>query len=128
MRTVTVLSLIVMTACATVRPVTAPATFIPQHHPDRIWVAAPNGEVLQLIGPALRGDSVVGTLAGTSEPLAVPLTPDYHVFARQPAAGRTAQLVGVVGVIGGLAIWGFAQGGNGEKGCATPGMRGCPPQ
>jgi len=127
-RSVAALLLPLTVGCTAVRPIATPAAFIPQHNPDRVWVAAPNGEIFQLLSPSMRGDSVVGTLAGTSESMTLPIGGDYIVLARQPSSGRTAQLVGVVGAVGGLAVWGFITGGNGAKGCATPGSRGCPPQ
>ncbi|HZC68026.1 MAG TPA: hypothetical protein VE201_05345 [Nitrospirales bacterium] len=125
---VAVLTLVGLTACASVQPIAAPSAFIGQHHPERVWVAATNGEVFQILSPEIRGDSLVGTLAATSESFAVPLDTEHQVFARRASTGKTMQLVGAIGVVGGLAAWGFIEGGSGAKGCATPGMRGCPPQ
>jgi hypothetical protein len=126
-RSVAILTFAGLAACASVQPIQSPSAFIGEHHPERVWVAATNGEVFQLLSPEIRGDSLVGTLAVTSESFAVPLDSEHQVFARRASTGKTMQLVGAIGVVGGLAVWGFIEGGNGSKGCATPGMRGCPP-
>jgi hypothetical protein len=117
------------TACYTVQRVRAPQQFIPQRAPERVWVLDNgNGETFQLERPVLRADSVVGTLAGTAESLALQLTSDRVVFARQKSNGKTAQLIAGLGLLGGLAIYGVIAAGSGERQCATPGMRGCPSQ
>lgn len=112
--------------CAAVQPVRSPTTFMAQKSPDKVWVADPNGEVFQLLNPRLLGDSVTGTLAGTSESLTLELGPGRTLFARQPSSTKTAQLVGVLALVAGLAVYGFIVGSSGAKGCSTPGMRGCP--
>lgn len=112
--------------CSSVRPLTAPSSFIQQHRPDEVWVADTNGEVIRLAGPTVRGDSLVGLVDGASQPVAVRLTPEQEVFARQKSPRRTAELVGLFGVVGGFAIWGFLVGGDGPDTCPTPGFRGCP--
>lgn len=114
--------------CSSVRPVAAPTTFIPQRNPETVWVTNELGETFALVRPMVRGDSIVGTLAATSEPFSVPLAPGNVVFARQNSPGKTLGLVGTMALLAGFAIWGFIVGGNGEKGCAQYGMRGCPPQ
>lgn len=116
-------------ACYSVQPVAAPQQFIPQRAPERVWVLdSANGELFQLEGPALRGDSVVGRLAGTAESLALRLSPDRVVLARQKSKGKTAQLIAGLGLLGGLAVYGVIAAGNSTRQCATPGMRGCPSQ
>ena len=116
-----------MLACSSVRPVLSPNTFIPQHQPDVVWVNDPDqGEVFALSNPTMQGDTVVGTMAGMSEPMALPLKPQYTVLARQRDGGKTAQLVVALGLVTGLAVWGFIVGGNGARRCTTPGYRGCP--
>jgi hypothetical protein len=114
-------------ACTSVRPVLSPSTFIPERRPEVVWVNDPDqGEVFTLANPTMQGDTVLGTMAGMSEPMALPLKPQYTVLARQRDGGKTAQLVVAVGVITGLAIWGFVVGGSGPRRCTTPGYRGCP--
>jgi hypothetical protein len=118
-----------LAACASVQPLKAPAAFIPERKPDRVWIASADGEVFQLLNPTIIRDSVVGTLMGTGERYAFPVADtEYQVFAKQHNKGRTATLVGSMALLGGLAAYGIAVGGNGEKGCATPGSRGCPVQ
>jgi len=113
--------------CATVRPVAAPSAYIAQHRPDQVWVADSNGELFQLNKPTVSGDSIIGTLAtGGGELMAFELTPARTVFAKQPSKSKTLQLVGVIALVAGAATYGFIVGGSGDKGCATPGMRGCP--
>lgn len=112
--------------CTAVRPVATPLTFIPQRAPDVVWVATEEGETFAILKPSIRGDSVVGTLASTSEPFGVPLSPGHVVFAKQKSSSKTAQLVGGLGLLAGLTVWGLIIAGNAERRCATPGMRGCP--
>ena len=128
LRTACCILLTATLGCATVRPVASPSTYMAQHRPDRVWVADANGEVFQLMNPTLQGDSVTGTLAGTTEPLTLQLTSERTLLARQPSSGKTAQLVGVIALVAGLAIYGLIVGGGGDKVCATPGSRGCPLQ
>lgn len=117
-----------MLACTAVRPVAAPTTFIPQQQPEQVWITSDAGETFALLRPAIRGDSVVGILAATSEPFSVPLTPGHVVFARQKSSSKTAQLVGGLGLLAGAVVLGFVLGGSGDKVCSQPGMRGCPTQ
>ena len=117
-----------MLGCTAVQRVAAPASFIPQQQPEQVWVTSEEGETFALLNPVVRGDSVVGTLAGTSEQIAVPLDPAHRVFAKQKSSSKTMQLVGSMGLLAGLTVLGFAVGGSGEKVCSQPGMRGCPPQ
>lgn len=117
-----------MLACTSVQPVARPAAFIPQEQPEQVWVASPEGETFHLLRPTVRGDSVTGVLAATSEPFTVPMTPGSVVFAKQKSSSKTLQLVGGLGLLVGAAIVGAIMGGSGEKVCSQPGMRGCPPQ
>jgi hypothetical protein len=118
-----------MIGCYTVSPVAAPSTFIPQQNPERVWVTNELGETFLLERPMVRGDSIVGTLAATSEQFSVPLAaPGNRVFARQKSRSKTMQLIGSVGLLVGLTAFGLIVGSDGTKVCAQPGMRGCPPQ
>jgi hypothetical protein len=117
-----------MVGCTAVRPVAAPASFIPEEQPEQVWVASEEGETFALLRPQIRGDSVTGILAGTNEPITVPLDSSHRVFAKQNSPSKTAQLVGSMGLLAGLTVLGFAIGESGPKVCSQPGMRGCPPQ
>ena len=126
LRKVTALALLVATAgCYSVKRVSAPSSYIAEHHPEQVWVASDNGEVFRLSGPAVRGDSVVGTVNGTSEPMALDLKGQHEVFAKQKDPLKTATLVGGIGAILGLGIYGLIQGGSGAEICPEPGRRGC---
>jgi hypothetical protein len=116
-RVTAALLLVATTACYGVRPVASPSTFIQTENPEAIWIADDNGEVLELMSPTLKGDSVVGSLDGLDEPVTVELDPENPVYARQKDAFKTATLVGGLGLVAGLAVYGFAVGGGGEKVC-----------
>ena len=74
-----------MLGCTAVQRVAAPASFIPQEQPEQVWVTSEEGETFALLRPEVRGDSVVGILAGTSESITVPLTPGHVVFYHAPS-------------------------------------------
>ena len=47
-------------ACVSVRPVLAPAQFVPTSQPQLVWVTVENGEQLALSRPTITGDSLSG--------------------------------------------------------------------
>lgn len=125
-RTTAALLLVTTAGCYSVRRVAQPGDFIETRHPENVWVAAENGEVFRLSGPEVRGDSVVGTVNGTSEQMALDLSGSHEVFARQKDPLKTAGLIAGLGAVAGLAIWGYSEGQGGAKVCPEPGHRGCP--
>jgi hypothetical protein len=124
-RSIALVLLFASVGCYSVKRVNAPSSYIAEHHPEQVWVAAENGEIFRLAGPAVRGDSVVGTVNGTSEPMVLDLKGQHEVFARQKDPLKTATLIGGIGAVVGLGIYGFIQGGGGEAICPEPGRRGC---
>src|SRR5262245_12729096 len=107
--------------CTAIRPLPAPAAYIQEHKPPVVWVADTNGEVLRLNGPTVRGDSVVGVLLGADGPSAIALTPEQAVFAKQKSPAKTAELIGVFALVGGLATYGIIAGQSGPEDCASQG-------
>jgi hypothetical protein len=105
------------TACYGVRPISSPSSYIQAENPEAVWVADDNGEVFRLEAPVVRGDSIVGSLDGLSEPFAVEMSPEHAVYARQRDPVKTATLVGGLGLVAGLAVYGFSVGGSGDKVC-----------
>ena len=104
-------------ACYSVKRVSEPGQFIQTVHPENVWVAAENGEIFRLSGPQVKGDSVVGTVNGTTEPMALSIDGNNEVFARQKDPLKTLSLVGSIGLVSGLAVYGFLAGGSGAEVC-----------
>jgi hypothetical protein len=92
-------------ACVSVRPVLAPAQFIPTKQPEVVWVTQQSGEVIPVARPTLRGDTLVGNWLGTAEPVAVHLPRMSTMLARQPDPKRTRLLVVGTVALGGLFVW-----------------------
>ena len=103
-RSVAVASLVVCaSACTSYRNV-QPAQFIPQHNPDTVLVWTRDGEVTDLIGPRVDGDTLKGRVAGLSEVFAHPLNDIVTVQARGPDKRKTAFLVAGGVLVGGFLI------------------------
>lgn len=119
MRLGTLLALIPLgaAACVTVRPVLAPTSFIPARSPDIVWVTAHSGEVIPVGQPALRGDTLVGQWAGTSEPVSFPLPQIRVMQAAQPHHGRTALLAASIGVLAGFIVYRATQSSGPKADC-----------
>lgn len=83
----------VSSACMTVRPVPAPAQFIPQSNPPLVYVTYTDNSIVPVAQPKISGDTLVGTWAGLSEPVAIPFHQIQLVQAKQPARGRTRLLI-----------------------------------
>jgi len=96
---------VVTASCMTVRPVAAPASFIPTRQPEVVWVTHQSGEFIPVARPSLRGDTLVGNWLGRAEPVAVPLPHVSALLARQPDPKRTSLLVLGTVVLGGLFVW-----------------------
>ena len=107
--------------CYSISPLAKPGAYITEKQPPLVWVADTAGEVIRVEGPSVRGDSVVGTLQGTTEPIAVELTPEHAVFARQKSTRKTVELVGGISLLAGLATYGFIKGQGGPEDCVSLG-------
>jgi hypothetical protein len=78
------------TACVTMRPVSAPASFIPAHRPQHVRIIA-RGQVMLLSQPRLIGDTLTGWAHGEYQELL--LSDVQRVEAPQPAPVRTVLVV-----------------------------------
>ena len=105
------------TACATVRPLAAPANFVSQRNPELVWVHAHDGEILPVRRPSLRGDTLVGIHHGTSESVHVVLPHVRAISARQPDHTRTALLVATAGALAGFIIYRATQSSGPKASC-----------
>lgn len=92
-------------ACVTVRPVAAPAAFIPQHTPEFVWVEQNDGELYQVSRPTLRGDTLQGMRVGTSEPVNLALPQIRSISARQLHRTRTTLFVATATALAGFIVW-----------------------
>lgn len=119
MRLRTLLALIPLgaAACVTVRPVLAPASFIPARSPDIVWITAQSGEVIPVGQPALQGDTLVGRWVGTSEPVRFPLRQIRVMQAAQPHRGRTALLAASIGALAGFIVYRATQSSGPKANC-----------
>lgn len=102
-------------ACMSVRPVLAPAKFIPTSRPDLVWVTVDNGEQLALTRPPITGDTLSGNHFGDRVTLALPRVQVMH--ARQPDRKRTALFVATLGAVAGFIVWRASNAGGQSSGC-----------
>jgi hypothetical protein len=101
-------------ACVTVRPVAAPASFIPQTKPELVWVQHQDGESFPLSRPTMRGDTLAGQRLDTAEPVRLALPRVASISARQPDRTRTALLVAGAAALAGLFVWRASGKGGGS--------------
>ena len=81
-------------ACTTLRPVPQ-AQLDTSHLPTHIWVKRVDHTTVVVDSARLRGDTIVGLVAGRSE--RIPLSTTLAVYAREPSSVRTAALFIVLG-------------------------------
>jgi hypothetical protein len=93
--------LILAGAGCTSMQVIDPAQVIPNQHPplQYVYVQKSNGEVLEVLSPAIHGDTLAGTRYQTGEPFSVPLKDITWVRAREHDKTRT-----LVATVGGVAL------------------------
>lgn len=112
-----------LTACTSWHVGTpTPAQFIEREHPAQVRVTRADGSTVLLDSPVVRGDSLVGQLAGTptvadsARGAGLPLGDVASVAIREPSAGKTILLTAgiVVGVFGILTIASFVAWGQCE--------------
>ena len=75
--------------CASLLPVRDPARFITESSPPVVYVTHNNGALLTITHPRVRGDSLLGTWAAVSQPLALPLSHVRRIRAVQRDRTRT---------------------------------------
>lgn len=97
------LGLVALTAgCASVREVFEPAEFISAKRPAVVYVTQRSRAVVWIANPRVSGDTLFGTVAGDTRPVAVPLMDVQSVSASRMDGGRTALLA--LTVVGGTAF------------------------
>ena len=114
-RTLFALLPVAAAACVSVRPVLAPAQFIPASQPQLVWVTVESGEQLALSRPTITGDTLSGHHFG--DRIAVPLQRVQVMHARQPDKKRTALFVAGVGAIAGFIVWRASHSSGQSSGC-----------
>lgn len=114
-RVLAVFTLVATTGCMSLRPVWDPGQYIAEHKPDVVYVMKGRQAVLTIANPRVSGDTVLGTLLGESEPVALPLSEIQNIGTVRFNGGRTALLVGGVASLGALAAFAFLSNANGRS-------------
>ena len=114
-RVTAAVTLVATTACVGLQPVWDPARFIAETKPPVVYVMKGREAVLTLTNPRVRGDTVLGTLPGESEPVALPLSDVQNIGTVRLSGRRTALLVGAVASVGALAAFAFFTNANGRS-------------
>lgn len=102
-------------ACMSVRPVPSVAQFVPQAHPQLVWVTYTDNSIVPVMQPKISGDSLVGTWQGLSEPVAIPLGEVKLVQARQRDKGRTTWLIAGLSVFTAAGVYAIVQATSGKS-------------
>ena len=103
LRRAAALGLVALTVgCASVREVFKPAEFISAKHPQVVYVTQRSRTVVAIANPRISGDTVFGTVAGDTRPVAVSFNDVYSVSASRMDGARTALLA--VGFVAGTAL------------------------
>ncbi len=87
-----------------------PAQFVEREHPERLLVTRTDSSTVTLDSPTVRGDTLVGLLAGADSAriVGIPLSDVTSVASREGSTGKTILLTAgiVVGALGVLTlIW-----------------------
>ena len=99
--------------CATMQPVRDPAQFIPQRLPAQVWVVTTNKATLGIAQPWIDGDTLRGTWAGRSTPLAVPLRDVQLIQAMQGDKTKTIILVATLTALTAAGVYAMTLPGGG---------------
>jgi len=92
-----------------------PARFITEASPTVVYVTHHSRAVIVIANPRVSGDTVHGTYAGDTRPVAVPLSQVQSVEAIRRDGGRTAVLIGGVTLLAGIAVYAFVQEAKGHN-------------
>ena len=103
--------LLVTAGCVTVQKV-QPAQFIPQHHPQVVWVTATDNSYTPVSQPRIEGDSLKGIWSGLQDSVAISLNEIQYVQVKLASPRRTALLATVLTATVGGAIYSIATAGN----------------
>jgi hypothetical protein len=109
----------------------APAQVIAKKMPDRVRITRPDGSTTELVHPLIVGDTLAGTRLGSpgttaNSRIAIPLSDVQSVSIRQVNAGRTALLIGGLGVTA-IAVIGAAASNDPVFRSPPPSSSGDPP-
>ncbi len=101
--------------CATLQQVRQPAEFIPKNNPPVVYVTYTDNSIVPVAQPQIKGDSLLGTWQGLSEPVAVPLAQVQSVQAVQHNKKRTTLLIVGLTAFTAAGAWAVSQAtGNGS--------------
>lgn len=90
------------TACHTMKPLTW--SEVEGMRPSRVWVTQEDRTIVEVSGPQLFGDTLVGYVAGEFREL--PTSSVQQVTMRRPARGKTIALIAAsTGVAVGIGVW-----------------------
>ncbi|HEY0808715.1 MAG TPA: hypothetical protein VGD49_01090 [Longimicrobiales bacterium] len=92
--------------CTTLRPVEAPVPFLAMHRPNSVLITGPDGNEIELAGPRLQSDSIIGLYE--NEPFKIPLLEIKQLRAKQVDNKRTVMFAGAVALGAAAAITGIA--------------------
>ena len=111
-------------ACMTLRPVASPAQFIPKANPPLVYVMYNDNSIVPVVQPKVSGDTLLGTWAGLSEPVAIPFRDIQLVQAKQPARGRTRLLIAGLAALTAASVYTVLKvTGNAPATCTGPGTQ-----
>jgi len=111
-----------LVGCRNVVTVASPAAYLAAHHPRAVWVVAHDGVEVLMTDPHVRGDTIVGTVAGARA--AFPLAAVALVRVVEAAPAHTAELVAALGA-GAILVAVVVRGLNQEAvagSCVGPGQ------
>lgn len=100
-------------ACTSMRPVESPSAFLEHNNPKHVRVYSPDGELIVLREPQLRGDSIRGFEPQAQEELSIRLGDIRRMDALQPDKTRTTLFIGAMAVLGGAGIYMIANSSDG---------------
>lgn len=104
-----------LAGCYAMAPVAAPQDYIVARRPSLLVVTRADGSVVEVEGPSLKGDSVMGFVNGRYQFISR-VADAQRVTARQHHMGRTALFVGgVTAAVLGTAIMLSGGGSSGEE-------------
>jgi hypothetical protein len=105
---------VLVAACSSMRPVESPSAFLERNNPKHVRVYSPDGELIVLREPQLRGDSVRGFEPGAQEEMSFRLGDIRRMDALQPDKTRTTLFIGAMALIGGAGIYMIANASDGK--------------
>jgi hypothetical protein len=102
-----------ITACSSMRPVESPTAFLEHNNPKHVRVYSPDGELVVLREPQLRGDSIRGFEPQAQEEMSFRLGDIRRMEAIQPDKTRTTIFISAMALLGGAGIYMIANSSDG---------------